>query len=363
MTKRSARLLTAAAVLLLPVAGRPVSAPHNASTISNATGCVDCHAMHNATGANLTNQPDNFTVCTSCHNNLAAGFTFGGKWYSSDQATSGTGGHSHHWAGSTTNSQFGAAPPTDAGMLTNAPGGALQCSTCHDPHLGTAASAPANRHVSIPTGVAQAQTGGTASGAQMTLTVGAGAIALGYRIRIGPATNQFQVSHNARLAATASVTYPTTYAIPAANTAVALSQTGDDPAVSVSFGALPTATGGYWDFYVGFPFARVALGEGEMCVNCHAARNQRHADVETSTTYGWASGKPFSHPVGEGLGANGVGYDVATPLDVNGAVQGAAGRDANPTNDLVLSPTSNVTCLSCHAAHNADSNSQTVDAR
>ncbi len=361
---RTRGLFIAAAVLLVPVAGRGTDAPHDPSTIANATGCQDCHMLHFATGTALTNQPDIFTVCTHCHNNKGASFTFGGKWYSSDQATSGAGGHSHHWVGSTSNSTYGASAPTDAGLKQFSSGGNVQCSTCHDPHAGASSNAPLSRHVSIPTGSPQAQTGGTASGASLTLAVGSAAVPKGYRILVGPALNQFKVSHNAQLAATAGTpTYGAPYTIGAANTAIPLSQAGDDPAVSVSFSALPTAAGGYWDFYVGFPFLRLAAGEGQLCVNCHATRNQAHADVETSSTYGWASGKPFSHPVGEALGANGKGYDLATPLDVNGATQGSASKDSNPTNDLALSPAGNVTCVSCHAAHNADSNSQTVDAR
>ncbi len=358
-------LFVAVAVLLvLPTLGRGTEAPHNASTVQNSTGCADCHNLHGAVGPALTRQSDNFTLCTNCHNNLAASFTFGGKWYTSDQATPAAGGHSHHWATSTTNSAYGATPPTNADLLSGTTGGYMQCSTCHDQHAASQANAPGNLHVSVATATALAQSGGGASGATMKLTIGAGTpLANGYRIQIGPATNQFQVSHDARNGWGTPPTWGATYGIPGANTAVPLSQAGDDPALSVSFSAIPTATGGYWDFYVSYPFLRMAIGEGELCVNCHAARAQTHTDLETSTTYGWTSGKPFSHPVGETLNANGQSYDVSTPLDVNGAVQGAAGNDGNATNDLKLSPTGKVTCTSCHAVHNADSNSQTVDAR
>ncbi|WP_242392763.1 cytochrome c3 family protein [Anaeromyxobacter oryzisoli] len=360
---RALRLFAALVALAGPLVARATDAPHAASVIQNSTGCEDCHMLHFAVGPTLTKQADNFTVCTSCHNNLAASFTFGGKWYSSDQGTPGAGGHSHHWNTSTTNATYGATPPTSSALSSYTPGNVLQCSTCHDPHPASAANAPANVHVSVATGTALAQSGGATSGATMTLAVGATPVPNGYRIQIGPAANQFQVSHNARYQSTTSVTWTSTYTITAANTAIPLSAAGDDPALSVTFSTMPTATGGYWDFYVSYPFLRMAAGEGELCVSCHAARNQTHTDVESSTTYGWGSGKPFSHPVGEAPNANGGGYDLSTPLDVNGAVQGAAGKDANATNDLLLSPTGKVTCVSCHAAHNADSNSQTVDAR
>ncbi len=69
----------------------------------------------------------------------------------------------------------------------------------------------------------------------------------------------------------------------------------------------------------------------------------------------------FSHPVGQGLNANAQGYDRATPLDANGGAQGSGSADTNASNDLRLSATAKVTCLSCHAPHNSDSNSLTTD--
>jgi predicted CXXCH cytochrome family protein len=354
------RALLLAVALLAPGAVRGTDAPHDASTIANATGCDDCHKLHGAIGPSLTSEPDNFTVCTNCHNNLAAAFTFGGKWYSSDQATPGAGGRSHRWGSSTTNGAFGATPPASAQLLKRTQGGYMQCSTCHDQHAALEPRAPYHRHASVATGTPLAQSGGAGSGTTMSVTLGAGAaVANGYRIRIGPANNQFQVSHDARNGWGAATWSATPYAIPGANVAVPLSQAGDDPVVRVSFAAIPAAAGGYWDFYVSYPFLRASIAEGELCLDCHPTRNQAHGDVETSATYGWASGRPFSHPVGEGLNANGQGYDVATPLEVMGAPQGATARSSY----LRLSPTGKVTCLSCHAAHNADSNSQTEDAR
>lgn len=356
---RTRAILAAAAASLLPVAGRGVDAPHTAATIPNATGCSDCHMLHNAPGGSLTNRPDSFTVCTHCHNSLGAAFSFGGAWYTSHQATPNAGGRSHHATGSTTSAAYGATPPTHPALQRYTADGQLKCSSCHDPHVAGSSGAPGNLHVSVATGTALARTGGTGSGnAQMTLTVGSGALAKGYRIRIGPGTSQFQVSHDARSQQPSLVTWGTPYAF-SANTPVPLTHAEDDPAVSVRFSAVPAVAGDYWDFYVGFPFLRMAIGEGELCLACHPARAQAHGDVETSATYGWATGQPFSHPVGEGLNANGKGYDVATPLGVNGAPQGPA----SSSSDLRLSPTGMVTCLSCHAAHNADSNSQTPDAR
>src|SRR5512142_3230155 len=166
--------LLAAVSLALPLAGRATTAPHDASTIQNSAGCENCHIAHKATGPTLTNQPDNFTECTNCHNNLAAGFTFGGKWYSSDHATPGAGGHSHHWGTRTTNPAYGASPPTNSLLSHEVHGGVMQCSTCQDQHAASPSFAPQNLHVSVQTGTALAQSGGAASGATMTLTVASG---------------------------------------------------------------------------------------------------------------------------------------------------------------------------------------------
>jgi predicted CXXCH cytochrome family protein len=355
---RTRALLAAAAALLLAVSARAVDAPHTAAVIPNDASCSDCHTLHAAPGGGLTNQPDNFTLCTHCHNSLGAAFSFGGAWYTSGQAAPGSGGRSHHASAPLTNEAHGATPPTDARLSSHATGGYLRCSACHDAHAAGGANAPGSRHVSVATGTLLAKSGGGGAGT-LTLAVGEGAVAGGYRVRIGPVATQFQVSHRARSQQTASVTWGEPYAIPGAGTAVPLVQTGDDPAVSVSFSEASLTVGEYWDFYVGFPFLRMPIAEGELCMDCHAARNQRHTDVETTATYGWASDKPFSHPVGEGLNANGKGYDLTIPLEPSGAAQSAT----KTSSTLALSATGKVTCLTCHAVHNADTTSQTMDAR
>ena len=81
-------------------------------------------------------------------------------------------------------------------------------------------------------------------------------------------------------------------------------------------------------------------------------------DHDTVRTY---DGNFKSHPVGVALDANGMGYDRSVPLDGNGAPQGAAGEDSNPTNDLLLDSGGFVQCLTCHGVHYVDSNTLTVD--
>jgi len=71
----------------------------------------------------------------------------------------------------------------------------------------------------------------------------------------------------------------------------------------------------------------------------------------------------LSHPVGAAL-ARSYDRDPTLILDANGAsTQAGAGNDGIATNDIRLSPTNKVTCLSCHSIHNADSNSLSADPR
>jgi hypothetical protein len=69
----------------------------------------------------------------------------------------------------------------------------------------------------------------------------------------------------------------------------------------------------------------------------------------------------MSHPVGEGLNANGKGYDRAAPLDGDGSVQGVGGGDGNHSNDFNFDAEGLVQCMTCHGIHYADSNTLTED--
>ena len=136
---------------------------------------------------------------------------------------------------------------------------------------------------------------------------------------------------------------------------VATAASARPPARSAA--AASFAAGDRYRFYVSYPLLRAPNASAEMCEDCHADRVMQHGAVE-GPNVNWASF--YSHPVGEALGANGKAYDRAAPLDANGAAQ--PGGDANPTNDLNVFGGA-VRCLTCHSPHNADSNSQTTDAR
>jgi hypothetical protein len=182
----------------------------------------------------------------------------------------------------------------------------------------------------------------------------------GYLVRVTGA-NLLSVSHDGGLSwskpgATNGSSWLADTTPPAGGAyAVGTDMTLDDPALVIRLSA-GAATGDDWKFYVSYPMMRSNNSAGELCLQCHAERNQRHTEIES----GGDGVKRFSHPVGEVLGANGKLYDRAAVLDTDGSVQGV-NTDNNPTNDLVLGVNGVVSCTTCHAAHGADSNSQSVD--
>jgi predicted CXXCH cytochrome family protein len=368
----------AVAALALLAAGRAaaIDAPHDGSSSPgiNSGNCSDCHSLHNGQGRGLLNQPDTYALCSSCHNKVAAGGRLGFPWFTQDQAVPGSGGVHHRWDADATN--LGARVPATAAdaplaARVNANGGSLACSVCHDQHAANQANAPATAmHTSQPVGAGFNKESGSGTGALALAAVASGAVSKGYLVEIVTAgtnaTATFHVSHDngaSWFRCSAATTY-SYVAEPAgfpcqAGPSAAL----DDPAVRVAFNAGATGTsfaaGDRYRFYVSYPFLRAPNASAELCEDCHADRVMQHAAVEGPNA-GWTTS--YSHPVGEALGGNGKGYDRAGPLDANGAPQ--ATGDANPTNDLhTFGSAATVRCLSCHSPHNADSNSQTTDAR
>lgn len=363
-------------VLVAAAAGfpaRPVlatDAPHDASVLANQS-CDDCHRLHGATGSGLTNQPTNFDLCRSCHNDPArtpAPGRLGMPWYTEDQAAPGAAGHHHSWSGGTGNPAYGADPPQDASMLSRTGGGRLQCSTCHDQHAAGPGFAPGSRHTSVAPGAPQNPSGGPAGATLTLVSAGGGALARGYRVYL-PRAGEFVISHDAKLASPSWFNWngtgwaAGTQAGPGRPFAAGTDVAADDPAVTIRFSTAGTA-GQYWDFYVSYPFLRTANAVDQMCEDCHRSRVQSHTRVEGGDVAFPANGvNVFSHPVGVALDANGRGYDRAggALLDANGALQGTG--DGNPSNDLKLASDSTVRCMTCHYPHGADSNSLSADPR
>lgn len=349
---RLQKLFAAAAVVALFGSARAIDAPHDGSFSSGS--CDSCHKLHSSTGGTLTGYNSNNDACITCHNtspSLGSNNQLGLPWDTlQDQAVPGTGGQHHRWDAAAVSALYGAKLPTNVEMLNRIAGGTLQCATCHDPHADVSSFAPGSVHSSMPFGVDTNNTSGSGLGKLRVVSVGAGAPTFGYRVRID-APGQALVSRNF---GKASPTWfgPIPYTL---NTPFSVDT------VSLVLSGAPAA-GDYWDFYVSYPHLRQTNVADAMCVQCHADRVQSHTVVGAQTTDGTTF---LSHPVGAGvtLGANGGGYDLtpATMLDATGVAQVTG--DGNRTNDLVLDGGTTMRCTTCHAPHNADSNSLTVDLR
>lgn len=355
-----------------------IDAPHDAS-FSLGEDCSSCHALHNATGAGLINKPTNFTLCSTCHND-SPGFQAGGRlgtnWGSSDQATPGSGGSHHHWDSLANNPTYGAvepdrnsADPDIRQMGIRVKNGYLQCSTCHNQHSNTL-GAQGTQQVSIEVGVPKDNVTGSGN-CQLTLNQpAADAAAKGYLIELTTAgsvgTSKFKFSNDGGLSW--FVQGGAACADPACTNATVTGPNkplNDGSKVTVTFtnSPGPCDAGDQWKFYVSYPFLRVTNVNSSMCEKCHPSRVMTHTQIES----GGDGVKVFSHPSGPGvtLNVNGKGYDRSATalLDANGGIQGGAGADSNPTNDLKLGSDNTVRCMTCHYPHNADSNSLTTDKR
>ena len=362
-------LLAALLALAVPALAAATDAPHDKSYLPN--NCQDCHQLHNALGSSLTTQVTISDACMSCHSSHGgANHRLGFPWTGTEQAVAGVSGVHHRWDATAVNSGVGATTPSDPEMSTRLISGKLECSTCHNQHASNKGYAPAaSMHTSIEVSKAVTATGSFPAGVPggtATLTLVSAdvntAVAKGYKLRV-VAAGRVSASYDGGLTwfmptTNTGAAWVADAATPAGGpyaTTVDLALEGGALVVRLSAGA---AVNDYWDFYVSFPMLRSANLTGSACLSCHQSRAQGHGDVE-----GGGDGvKVFSHPVGEALNTNGKGYDLAAPLDADGGVQAVNG-DTNATNDMLLGTGNAVTCTSCHAPHNADSNSLTVDPR
>jgi hypothetical protein len=269
-----------------------------------------------------------------------------------------------------TNAAAGAVAPSDPEMSRRVVAGKLECAVCHNQHAANKPFSPTtSMNTSIAVGASKPATGNfpaavPAGTASLTLVSANAATALpkGYKLRVLAGT-RLTVSYDGGISWFAPTTssgaaWVADSATPVGGPYVVgspMSLEGGALVVSLSAGA---AVNDYWDFFVSFPMLRSPNLTGSVCLSCHQERAQGHVAVES----GGDGVRVFSHPVGEALNANGRGYDLAAPLDADGGVIGV-NADANPTNDLLLGSGAAVTCTSCHAPHNADSNSLTVDPR
>jgi hypothetical protein len=373
------------ALLLLAIAALPgiprawVSAPHDKADTNIA--CHYCHTLATRTGvigANFNN------ACTGCHTQHAGPFGF--PWPDTDQAVPGTTGTSHNWSGPGNSPEHGAV--VHLGYITqyNWAGGNLQCIVCHEVHKQAPASAD-SMHVSValdtPRGKDGTVNADTTGAATMSLSVAQGTQAAGIRVRIRTVTatgGTFIISHDYGWSATRWIVWNGSAWVEGDATgngfpfndgqAVPL----DTPGATVKFANVASAArvGDYWDLYVGYPFLRYTNSDDGICIGCHQERVMNHLRARGLDRGYLPNGvRKFSHPVGVGLNANGYGTDRAAALDADGSTTSSSQdglaadgvtKVANKTNDLVLNG-GIVRCTTCHAVHNTDSNSLSVDVR
>ena len=323
-------------------------APHWTSTQITIDCTTPCHVTHHATGGGLTTSASNVNLCQSCH--TPAGLAGDLPINSADSAVPGVRGTSHAFDAAATNVLLGVQDPLDPPMLARVMEGQVVCSTCHNQHRAEGAFGGRPRVSPAKRVTALGSTGELTSGG-----VFSGPEGVWYLVEIVTAGNDtsalFRYSKD-----NGTSWFPTPPATLVAGADVAL-----DSGVTVTFGAGNYALGEGWEFSGSWPFLRATLDSGDnsagdaYCRDCHRPWVMDHTSVHTY------DGNFKSHPVGIALDANGMGYDRTVPLDGNGAEQGAAGEDANPTNDLLFDGTGLVQCLTCHGVHYVDSNTLSVD--
>ena len=391
-------------ILSIWAAGWALDSPHYQG---NSVQCKSCHFPHNALGKNLGAAATNPLVCQQCHLETKMAENF--PMPDSSRAIPGT-GSSHQWSVNANNATYGASTPPSTYAQntmydmqirldnTDAANPKIICSTCHDQHAST--NKWGRIHLSPVTRVdALGGNSGTVtysavdhqSKAQGYLVeiVNGGAVGVAtYKIQDGSSDAQGNLKWLGWDGAQ-WVTYSANARVAGTNQQL---QDGANTLISFDTSAFSFVAGQQFKFYIGYPFLRRTHDSGGgspsnpeagatyFCRNCHSQRAQSHTDVESWT------GAMRSHPVGQGLGSNGKGYDRAVPLDWNGQPQdtSAASPDGNWTNDLLLFPagsagnsgatpaaatkfgdatSGDVQCMSCHAPHFTDSNPRTVDKR
>ncbi len=363
---RTLKLLVLAAVTVLCWAGpsAALDAPHDGSFSGSPADCQTCHRLHVPVGGTFTNWPTNNEACLTCHDGVlrAENNFFKPDWSSTgSQAVPGSAGIHHKWSGSP-----GVNAPTNPEMASYLDSGNLQCSVCHDVHGKKDATgmriqdtfAPQSAFSSYPVGVQQApmnppETGGLTVTSLYALDF---PLMKTYQLEVMGA-GSLRVSDDFWMA---TPTW-TTISFTVGNTPANDRPLPQDENVLVRMTSTPSV-GATWQFFVSYPNLRVSNVGDAMCLDCHADRNMNHTTVEGGNGSYPADGTNyFSHPVNQALGENGKGYDAADPLDADGSAQGEA-TEQFPSNKLSLVE-GKVGCTTCHAPHNADSNSLTNDVR
>lgn len=356
--KRILGTLAVLATVAAPsLAAAGLDAPHDMSFAT--LSCENCHQL---TTMSPGGKADYSLGCITCHDKPGRLY----PWTGGDQAVPGKSGNQHSWSGFAENPKHGAKSPAGVNFVQRLVDGKLQCAVCHDPHRGAAEFAPKSRKVSMPLATPRPPTGGPGAATMELRSVGTTPKA--FRVQVS-AAGGFIVSHDYGLASpswfnwVSNAWQPGVADGPGRPISANADLATDDPQVVVRFSAVPPA-GAYWDFIISYPFVRASTVGDLLCFQCHGERVMGATRVRGDDPYIKPNGaRLFSHPVGEALNSNGEGYDrtpsnLSNPgiLDATGVLQSAG--DGAAHNDLVLEGNA-VMCTTCHATHNADSNSLT----
>jgi hypothetical protein len=360
----------------LLVAATPLLAadPPHWEGAAQAVDCTsNCHISHNALGGGLNPQTGNFNLCDSCHSSgelpIAA----------TDAAdTVLETGTSHAFDVPANSGKFGTILPSDNERALRVQQDMLVCSTCHNQHQSEAGYGGRSR---VGTANKVTDLGGTGilnSGGDFTGSVGVWYL-IEFTVTGDETTARFGYSKDNE---GSWFGCDPTDCVTGGEPQCASCFTTDSPpapadGVTFGFSAGDYQDGERWEFFAAWPFLRRtmplnhaadalvdsgAIDTGDMfCRDCHEAWVMTHdSDLVGGDGVRNYDGNFKSHPVGVGLNANGLNQDRTAPLDGHGVPQDT-GDDGNPTNDLRLDQFGNVQCLTCHGAHYADSNTETVD--
>jgi len=324
--------------------------PHWLGAVETTDCTSQCHTLHQAAGGQLTAWAQNAALCQSCHN------TNGLPIEEAKKATPSLGRGMHHAYGvPAVNPAYDTQTPLDSEMSLRIMDSNIVCSTCHDQHDASSARGGTPR-ISSPGkvldggGSGTLATSGTFSGPDgvwylVDVVANGSATSALYRYSKDNGTSWFPSGCTTLDTATCRTASDTPSVL---ENGVELTFTGGNNTLRV---------GDRWEFYASWPFLRATLDSGDniagdkFCRDCHRSWVMDHTAIDSY------DGNYKSHPVGVRLdAAGGSASNRAAPLDGDGSAS-----DANPTNDLKLDASGNVQCLTCHAPHYADSNTQTVD--
>jgi uncharacterized protein YlaI len=353
-------LAMAVAGLLVAASTRAQDPPHWQGALTGIDCTSQCHTGHHALGGGLTASAANVNLCQSCHR--PGGDAGDLAINNADKAGPGQVGVSHAFDVCSANAATGAQKPTDKEMSLRVMGadgdcadGYVVCSTCHNQHSSDPTMGGSSRISPAKQLTALGSTGDAISGGTFT-----GSDGFWYLIEIVTAGDEtaakFAYSKDNGISWIDNGPNPCTPTDTANCFDLASAPWSLGDGVTVDFTAGGYADDEQWEFNAAWRFLRAKLddaGAGSvMCRDCHGDWDMQVVDT-------WNSGSVKSHPVRRAYPSPGTeGYYDTGPLEGDGRTTGSDGNDSN---DLDFDGNSQVQCLTCHAIHFVDSNTQTAD--